>query len=34
MVAFDYVFLTLENADIFPILIGRDHGQSQTGVTC
>ena len=34
MVAFDYVFLTPENVDIFPILICRDHGQSQTGVTC
>ena len=34
MAAFGYVFLTSENADIFPILICRDHGQSHTGVTC
>ena len=25
MVAFNYVFLTLEDADIFPILTRRDH---------
>ena len=34
MVAFDYVFLTPENADIFPILICRDHVCGRTGATC
>ena len=33
MVAFDYVFLTPENADIFPILICRDHVCGRTGAT-
>ena len=32
-VAFDYVFLTPENADIFPILICRDHVCGRTGAT-
>ena len=34
MVAFEHVSLTQESADTFPILICRDHEQSQTGVTC
>ena len=34
MVAFDCSFLTPENADTFPMLICRDHRQSQTVVTC
>ena len=33
MVAFDYVFLTLENSDIFPILTRRHHGMRHMGVT-
>ena len=33
MVVFDYVFLTPENADIFPILICRDHVCGRTGAT-
>ena len=33
MVAFDYVFLTPENADIFPILMCRDHVCGRTGAT-
>ena len=34
IVAFDYGFLTLENADTFPILICRDSRYGQTGATC
>ena len=34
MEAFDCVFLTPKNADIFPILVCRDHVCGQTGVTC
>ena len=34
MVSFDCVFLTPENADIFPILICRNNRHGQTGVTC
>ena len=33
-VAFDYGFLTQENADTFPILICRDSKYGQTGATC
>ena len=32
--AFDYGFLTQENADTFPILICRDSRYGQTGATC
>ena len=34
VVAFDYGFLTQENADTFPILICRDSRYGQTGATC
>ena len=34
IVAFDYGFLTQENADTFPILICRDSRYGQTGATC
>ena len=34
IVAFDYSFLTKENADTFPILICRDKQGDQTGATC
>ena len=34
IVAFDYGFLTQENADTFPILICRDNRYGQTGATC
>ena len=34
IVAFDYDFLTQENADTFPILICRDSRCGQTGATC
>ena len=34
IVAFDYGFLTRENADTFPILICRDSRHGQTGATC
>ena len=34
IVAFDYGFLTQENADTFPILICRDGRYGQTGATC
>ena len=34
MVAFDYGVLTLETADIFPILMCRDHVCGQAGATC
>ena len=34
IVAFDYVFLTRENADTFTILTCRDSRYSQTGATC
>ena len=34
IVAFDYVFLTQENADTFQILICRDSRYGQTGATC
>ena len=34
IVAFDYGFLTQENADTFPILICRDSRCGQTGATC
>ena len=34
IVAFDYGFLTRENADTFPMLICRDSRYGQTGVTC
>ena len=34
IVAFDYDFLTQENADTFPILICRDSRYGQTGATC
>ena len=34
IVAFDYGFLTDENADTFPILICRDSRYGQTGATC
>ena len=34
IVAFDYGFLTQENADTFPILICRDRRYGQTGATC
>ena len=34
IVAFDYGFLTQENADTFPILICRDSRHGQTGATC
>ena len=34
LVSFDYVFLTPENADIFPILMCREHRLNQTIVTC
>ena len=33
-VAFDYGFLTQENADTFPIQICRDNRYGQTGATC
>ena len=33
-VAFDNVLLTLENADIFPILICREHVFGRAGATC
>ena len=33
-VAFDYGFLTQENADTFPILICRDSRYGETGATC
>ena len=34
IVAFEYGFLTQENADTFPILICRDSRYCQTGATC
>ena len=34
IVAFDYGFLTKDNADTFPILICRDSRYGQTGATC
>ena len=34
MIAFDYGFMTQENADTFPILIRRDSRCGQTGTTC
>ena len=34
IVAFDYGFLTQENADTFPILICQDSRYGQTGATC
>ena len=34
IVAFDYCFLTQDNADTFPILICRDSRYGQTGATC
>ena len=34
IVAFDYGFLTQENADPFPILICRESRSGQTGATC
>ena len=34
IVAFDYGFLTQENAAAFPILICRDSWYGQTGATC
>ena len=34
IVAFDYGFLTQENADTFPILICRDSRYGQTGAKC
>ena len=34
IVAFDYGFLTRENADTFPVLICRDSRYAQTGATC
>ena len=34
IVAFDYGFLTQENADTFPLLICREHRYGQTGATC
>ena len=34
LVAFDYGFLTQENADTFPILTCRDSRNGQTGATC
>ena len=34
IVAFDYGFLTLENADTLPILMCRDSRYGQTGATC
>ena len=34
IVAYDYGFLTQENADTFPILICRDSRHGQTGATC
>ena len=34
MVAVDCVFLTPKNADVFPILICRDHVCGRTGATC
>ena len=34
IVAFDYGFLTQENADTFPILICRGSRYGQTGATC
>ena len=34
VVAFDYGFLTQENADTFPILICRDRRYGQMGATC
>ena len=34
IVAFDYGFLTHENADTLPILICRDSRNGQTGATC
>ena len=34
IVAFDYGFLTQENADTFPLLICRDSRYGQTGATC
>ena len=34
IVAFDYGFLTHEDADTFPILIWRDSRYGQTGATC
>ena len=34
IVAFDYGFLTKENADTFPILMCRDSRYGQTGATC
>ena len=34
IVAFDYGFLTQENADTLPVLICRDSKYGQTGATC
>ena len=34
IVAFDYGFMTQENADTFPSLICRDSRYGQTGATC
>ena len=34
IVAFDYCFVTQENADTFPILICRDSRYGQSGATC
>ena len=34
IVAFDYGFLTQQNADTFPILISRDSRYGQAGATC